>query len=371
MKILKIFFVFLVPFSARYVYYDDTDVGIQSFVSTLVAAEKYAVRPLSKTLIDQIKHFDGDQTCIMLKQLESHRLTNKDLQRELAKKQQIETKMIIDSGEFLSLSMHTVKELLSNESLNVKEVQLFRAVLRWAKHQCLVHRLEINPINLKKTISRLAYLLRYASMSLEDFADGPGKLRILADSELVDLFLYFTLKVQPVDCLHKPLIFSKRLSIPVYEVSLCDKFFDENSRGLETVRAMSLPVGEFIDFKTDCEIFLRGLQSSVEMGEKQKKLSLHKKSGDQMMLIASKMINPSCFDSPFTVGESQSDSKIEFDYPVLIEPNGSYRLMLHLEEVKTCRPIGNASKASSANVHFCFETEALLAFMAKLIFHKF
>lgn len=324
----------------------------------------------------QIKHFDGDKICILLKHLENQPLANEDLQRELAKKQQIETKRIIDCGEFLNLSFDSLKKLLSNESLNVEEVQLFHAVVRWAKHQCHLHRLEVNPVNLKKTISGLAYLFRYPSMSLEDFAAGPGKLRILTDSELADVFLYLSLRDRLANHqLPTPLISSKRQPIPVFE-TMCfkDPFGHE-----ESLIIRGIPNYETSEFKTDSVIFLRGFRSRFELGEEPRTLYLHRKSGYQVKLIASKVINPSGLDSS-PANESRPKYQIEFDYPVLIEPEVNYRLMLHLDGCQaTCNRLEYKSKqfgpvkefSSDVSFYFQVEEDMPLDFMGHLIFHKF
>lgn len=348
----------------RFAYYDDTDVAIQSFVSTLVAAEKY-VRSLSKALIDQIKSLNGNEICILLKHREHQRLNNKDLQRELTKKQQMETKAIIDSDGFLSLSVDTVKELLSNEMLSVDEGELFDAVLKWAKHQCLVQPIEMSPTNLRRIMSRLAHLFAYPSMSLKEFANGPGKLRILNDTELVNLFLHFTLKGS-TNCLPKHLFASRKPTL-VYEVSLLDGSRQDSRRdSKDSDRYSASTAGEFVDFKTNGEIYLRGLQISVQMNEKEKKLTLHKRSTDQLELISSKTITTSCFDSL-----GKSNGRIEFDYPVLIRPNINYRLELRCKDVKYWDPKWMTVKASWANVEFVFTGTDRLVGMEKLIFHKF
>lgn len=352
--------------SIRFIYYDDTAVAIQSFVSTFVAAEKYSVGPLSKALINQIKRLDGDETCILLKHLENQRLNNKELQSELAKKQQMETKRIIDSDEFPSLSLDTVVQLISRESLNVNESELFQAVLRWAKNQCLVQRLEINPPNLKKAIARLTYLFSYTSMSLKEFANGPAKMRILNDKELTDLFLHFTLEEESDSALPKQLTAAKRRPFPVYQVSVLGS--NSSRDGERPNRSSSLT--EYIDFKTDGEIYLRGIQNSFQLAQKERKLVLWiERSDEELEQIACKTIGS--FDSSSSDGK-KSKNRTEFDYPLLIEPNITYRLQLHWESAKYgCESKWMASKASSGDVKFLLAGSPQLSHVEKLIFHKF
>lgn len=225
---------------------------MSTFTTTYLAAEKYAIRPLTELLANKIKYLNGDEMCILLRQLESSRINNKAFQKEISLKCELDTKRIIDSNEFLNLNADTLKELMLNSILNCKEIDLFNAIMRWSKNRCSIQQLELNQQNLKKILSRFIYLFRYTSFDLKEFADGPGKLKLLNDNELVDLFLHLTLNDKKSSNLSKRLITIKRELPFAFEVHI--NLVDPNSQNYVKYREET----ECIHFKTDNFIYLKG-----------------------------------------------------------------------------------------------------------------
>ena len=361
----------LIRISFRYIYFDEINVGIQSFVSTFVAAEKYAIRTFVKALIDKIKHFSGDETCIMLKQLEYSKVSNKEFQIELTKKYQFATKKIIASNEFLHLNSDTLKELMCNLTLNVKEIEIFDVILKWAKNQCLTQHLEMNALNLKRTISRLIYLFDYTSMNLNEFANKPGKLKLLADNELVDLFLWYTLTDKQAISLPKQLIQIKRSFPPSYYLLLIEDGEDEHFLGRPSERAF-----ESIDLKVNKEIYLKGIELKSSCFEDERRIkgsiivSMKIDCGKELISmeeIAIKLLDSNYYDK----NDVTFKNLVQFDCPVLIEADRGYKISMHYKKTISYHFKNLNLNFDSANVHFNLKTDTGLCFMKQLIFHKF
>jgi len=62
------------------------------------------------------------------------------------------------SSDFEDAQESTVLAIVKEEVLNIREVELFDAVIRWAKRQCAQNELEINGSNLRQVIIYIIHL---------------------------------------------------------------------------------------------------------------------------------------------------------------------------------------------------------------------
>jgi len=65
------------------------------------------------------------------------------------------TKESLTSSDLEDLSESTMLSIVKEEALNIREVELFDAVVRWAKRQCSEQELEINGTNMRKVIAEI------------------------------------------------------------------------------------------------------------------------------------------------------------------------------------------------------------------------
>jgi len=59
------------------------------------------------------------------------------------------------SSDFEDAHESTVLAIVKEKVLNIREFELFDAVIRWAKHQCVQNDLEINGTNLRQVIIKI------------------------------------------------------------------------------------------------------------------------------------------------------------------------------------------------------------------------
>jgi len=60
------------------------------------------------------------------------------------------TRESVGHSDFEDLSEWTLLSIMKEESLNIREVELFDAVVRWAKRQCTQRELEFNQENARE-----------------------------------------------------------------------------------------------------------------------------------------------------------------------------------------------------------------------------
>ena len=98
------------------------------------------------------------------------------------------------SEGFTDIDRRTLEAILSRETLNTRELCVFWALGRWAKAECLRQELDSTPDNQRKVLGDCLHLVRFPTMTLEEFANGPAQSEIITLQECHDLFLHFTAK---------------------------------------------------------------------------------------------------------------------------------------------------------------------------------
>lgn len=99
----------------------------------------------------------------------------------------------VQSDAFLNIDHPLLCELLSRDSLNVKEVDLFRAALKWSANQCQLQGLKGTDEDKRDVLGHALSLLRFPTMTLEEFAlNVVHKTNILRDQDIINIFMMFS-----------------------------------------------------------------------------------------------------------------------------------------------------------------------------------
>lgn len=108
-----------------------------------------------------------------------------------------QAEMAIKSEGFVDIDLKTFESILSRDTLNCKEINLFEAALVWAQFTC--QKLDIEPSagNKRRVLGSALRMIRMPTMSLEEFANGVAQSGILTPQETIDIFLNFTAQRKP------------------------------------------------------------------------------------------------------------------------------------------------------------------------------
>lgn len=70
----------------------------------------------------------------------------------------------------------TLVAVLERDTLGIREVRLFGAVVRWSEAECQRQQLQVVPENKRKVLGKALALIRFPLMTIEEFAAGnhPG-----------------------------------------------------------------------------------------------------------------------------------------------------------------------------------------------------
>jgi BTB/POZ domain-containing protein 3/6 len=103
------------------------------------------------------------------------------------------TQECIYSEAFCNVGSHTLKALLKRRLLEIAEVELFKAVLKWVDVECSRQGLNIEEDKTarRQVLGHSVYEIRFLEMSLEDFTKYVSSTGILTETELLSIFKKF------------------------------------------------------------------------------------------------------------------------------------------------------------------------------------
>ena len=89
------------------------------------------------------------------------------------------------SEYFLNINQSTLKTLLNRDTLYCNETDIFKAVLKWADHQCSLKNLDTTGANRRMVLGDAIYSIRFLLMNQSEFTTLVMPTDILQDNETV------------------------------------------------------------------------------------------------------------------------------------------------------------------------------------------
>ena len=103
--------------------------------------------------------------------------------------------VLVDQEGFLNLEDAVMESILSSDYLQIDELHLFNAYLKWAGHQCKKRCLAVNDQSLRKVMQDLRFI-RFPIMDAKEFATGPASLKLLKPEEIVSIYGFICAKIK-------------------------------------------------------------------------------------------------------------------------------------------------------------------------------
>ena len=117
-----------------------------------------------------------------------------ELKNKVLAKVKDDAPAVLASDEFLNLSTEALEEVLSLELKITRELEVFQAALTWAKAKCTqLKRLPEGP-NIREVMGNNLFLIRFPTMTAEEFTESVAPQDILTASEGYDVFRFITSK---------------------------------------------------------------------------------------------------------------------------------------------------------------------------------
>ena len=176
----------------RFIYSDEANLTPDNVMQLMYLAKKYIL----PSLADKCSAFlqeNLDATNVFHVLPDAQKYEEKDLLDHCWEVIEKETDEAVKSDGFLTIQRSVLEELVQNDSLNIKEVELFKAVDCWAKHECEKQGL-VAEGSVKRRIlgERIVKGIRFPSMEQKEFAKVVLDCGILSQKECFDLVKYFS-----------------------------------------------------------------------------------------------------------------------------------------------------------------------------------
>ena len=182
----------------RFIYTGEVRFNGSNVLQLLYLAEKYMIESLTNRCILFLRdHLDSSNVFCVLKH--SKLIENKSLLRSCWKFIDKECKDVLESAEFLEVDKMDLIELVKRDTLNIKEIDLFVAINRWAENECKKLKFEAHGKKRRQILGEeIIKNLRYPVMEKDEFCDIVCKTELFSLNETQELLNYFSDRSSPV-----------------------------------------------------------------------------------------------------------------------------------------------------------------------------
>ena len=188
----------------RYLYSDKVNLSGSNVMQVLYLANKYIVPSLAEKCRQylQINLKTSNVFCILP---HAQKFEDKDLEDRCWEVIEKQTKEAVTSDEFVTVEQSLVEAVLKREELNVKEVELFKAVDRWATEQCKRQVIAPDGKSKRRILGEeIVKAIRFPLMSQHEFATVVIDSHILTLEEVGDLVKHYNGVLKPLSFKQAP-----------------------------------------------------------------------------------------------------------------------------------------------------------------------
>ncbi|KXJ10105.1 BTB/POZ domain-containing protein 2 [Exaiptasia diaphana] len=176
---------------------DEVNLTEENVMEVLYLADKFIIPSLVEKCRKYLKKLDLKPEDVLNVLPLIQKIGDKNLQEYFWSIVEVKSSQIISSNGFLDISRELLCQILQREILDIKEIEIFQAVDKWAtkriEEKGLVHSGKVKRAILGLDVIRQ---IRFPLMTHKDFAEIVLPCKILINTELIELFQIFH-KVSP------------------------------------------------------------------------------------------------------------------------------------------------------------------------------
>ena len=309
-------------------------------MQVLYLANKYMVPSLAMKCNEYLRHNLKTSNVFCILPL-AQKFEDKDLEERCWEVIEKQTEEAVTSDEFVTVERSLVETVVKRERLNVKEVELFKAVDRWATKESERQGITPNGKSKRRILGEeIVKAIRYPSMSLKEFASVVIDSDILTPKEVGDMVKHFS------GVLTSPLPFVQAPRLAALDVYRFQRFRTFN---------FGWVYGRFADcivFSVNKPIKLHGVQHFGSNGGKYTVSTEVKDNTANSSLVTQSGSHASEKDE--TYGYYGFD--IMFDPPVCLKENKQYWLNSEIKGPSSWYGQDGKKCVESQGVRFTFHT---------------
>ena len=189
----------------RFIYCDEVKLTGSNVMHVLYLAKKYLVPSLAEKCAKFLrKNLDASNAFSILSHAQKFEV--KDLENRCWEVVEVQTEEALASDDFVVIERSLVESVVKREKLNVKEVELFKAVDRWAEKKIENQRIGSDGIAKRGIIGEeILKEIRFPLMSQREFATFVVDSNILNMQEIVNMIKHYSqVLTSPLPYLQSP-----------------------------------------------------------------------------------------------------------------------------------------------------------------------
>ena len=324
----------------RFMYSDEVNLNGSNVMGVLYLAKKYMVPSLADKCTDYLQDkLDASNAFSILPK--AHQFDEKKLVKRCWKVIDEHCEEAIKSDGFATLERSLIEEVVKRDTLNIEEVELFKAVDSWATKKCKEEGLAADGSVKRKLLGEnIVKAIRFPVMKQQDFAGVVLDTKILTQDEVFDVVKYFNS------------VLSSPIGFPVKKrprTFACCRFENLNNADLSY---------SYFSGKQDCLIF------TVDKNLLLLGLTLcGSENNDYSVTIRIKKLDGVCLDSvcgkfPSVLIEEELHSfygfKILFDDPIVIKKGIKHRIEASIFGANSCSGRNGQKVVACSGLKFSF-----------------
>ncbi|XP_037051500.1 BTB/POZ domain-containing protein 2-like [Bradysia coprophila] len=178
----------------KFIYIGVVEFNMGNIVEVMYAAHKYQICKLETMCCEFL--YENLQISNVLEIYELTIMFNNDITKRCLQWIDDLFADLVKWNSFMMLKKPTLMDLLKRDTLNIRELDLFKSVYKWAENYCTEASTEPNDENLRKAADNFTHI-RFPTMNFNEFAECTRYgLNILTSDEKIDVWDALS-KVQP------------------------------------------------------------------------------------------------------------------------------------------------------------------------------
>ena len=176
----------------RFLYTDDCKIRAENAITIMYLARKYLMSSLEEKCSGALEaNIDHTNVFTVLEQ--AMQFNEEELEAKCWDIVSKETLECTNSEAFCKVGSTTVHALLKETSLQINEVDLFKAVLKWVNRECARQGINIeeDKTSRRRVLGDSVYDIYFLQMSLQDFKNHVFSTGILTDEEVTSFMQHF------------------------------------------------------------------------------------------------------------------------------------------------------------------------------------
>ena len=177
----------------RFLYTDDCKINAENAIGVMYLAKKYLISSLTEKCCSVLEaSIKPDNVFTVLEQ--AMQFDEKKLEEKCWDIVSKKTRECLNSEAFCNMKSRTLNTLLKKKPLQITEVDLFKAVLKWVDSECARQGVNIEEDKTlrRRVLGDSVHDIYFLEMSQEDFAKYVSSSGILKETEVIGVFQNFS-----------------------------------------------------------------------------------------------------------------------------------------------------------------------------------